>query len=275
MLYYFGTDLTQTVNGHAYWSIDGEKMNKLGALPDTPFSPEHLVNHLNKGATSFYQGGGFTALAISGSCRDSRPGAISVFWVKGCPISKQHLTQIILENPVANQIIEKMPFNVHFRHPGDNYFYSPGPNGGIIPQRMTASGLPQLSLGQLIQRVKACRLIDDAGESIRVIFDFDNAAPTTLHSWRFYPEELALGYVTHEENYKKEKPEGNAVDFLKELQSALDKSFEGYKGGECVMREDTPLWVTKDPSGIGQTAIVDLFGDESEIVIITSFCPVL
>ena len=110
---YFGTNLREA--GHYRWSLDGEYMvySPKGMLNfnDLPFHPENLTNNLNKGDVVFYQGGGFTCLAISGSCRDDRPGTKSVFWVRDT-ISKGDMVNRILSNSNANKLIAQMKFEV-------------------------------------------------------------------------------------------------------------------------------------------------------------------
>jgi len=68
---------------------------------------------------------------------------------------------------------------------------------------------------------------------------------TTVCSYRGYYEDLAL--VVEEV----EIPTTSVDDMLGTLYGAMGRKFEGYKGGEYLMGEDTPLWVTFDSSGTG------------------------
>jgi len=107
---YFGTDTKEY--GHYTWDLGGDRMIKIGLLPrDTPFNPEELTKGLQKGETIFYQGGGFTAVGISGSCKDERSGTKSVFWINE-NTTKNELMQMILSNKLAAEIISLMPFTV-------------------------------------------------------------------------------------------------------------------------------------------------------------------
>lgn len=108
---YFGTSLT--AHGHYRWSIDEDGRSKNIGLrrDDLPFDPEGLTKNLNKGQTSFYQGGGYTVIAIAGSPVDTRGGTKSVFWTKK-EISKEEFVSILRVNPFFNSIIGQMPFEV-------------------------------------------------------------------------------------------------------------------------------------------------------------------
>lgn len=109
---YFGTNLNDA--GHYRWNIDndffqGGSINFNGL----PFNPEELTNHLPKGETIFYQGGGFTVLGISGSCSDDRNGTKSIFWINWI-VSKAELIKKIKKNKLAIKIICKIPFEIEW-----------------------------------------------------------------------------------------------------------------------------------------------------------------
>lgn len=64
--------------------------------------------------------------------------------------------------------------------------------------------------------------------------EFDRGgSPESAHSYRGYYSDLAFdvtaGPVT-------------VSDFLDQLRQALGRTFEGYKGGDFAMKDDTPLW---------------------------------
>lgn len=109
---YFGTDLDCA--GHYTWDLTGARMVKIGLLPKhTPFNPEELTNSLPKGSVVFYQSSEFTALGISGSCKDDRRGTKSVFWVNEI-LSRSEMIERVLNNKLAGAIIAAMPFKVLF-----------------------------------------------------------------------------------------------------------------------------------------------------------------
>ena len=107
---YFGTSTTD--HGHYRWILTETEMKKTWTkFDDLPFHPENLTNNLPKGETTFFQGGGFTVIAIAGSCKDERPGTKSVFWVKEI-IGKSFLIQRIMESAPAMKIIRAIPFEI-------------------------------------------------------------------------------------------------------------------------------------------------------------------
>lgn len=108
---YFGTSLTE--HGHYRWNLDKNQMIFSGGLlfNDLPFHPENLTNNLQKGEVVFYQGGGYTVLGIAGSCKDTRGGTKSIFWVKEV-ISKPEMIEKIKNNPLAMKLIDAMPFEI-------------------------------------------------------------------------------------------------------------------------------------------------------------------
>lgn len=111
-LEYFGTNLTE--HGHYRFILTENGMQKnWSKFDDLPFHPEYLNNNQQKGDVSFFQGGGFTVLAICGSCKDERPGSKSVFWVKEI-LNIEQIIAVIKQNKIAMSIIKTMPFNVSY-----------------------------------------------------------------------------------------------------------------------------------------------------------------
>jgi hypothetical protein len=107
---YFGTDLREA--GHYRWDVGVESIYKNWKnLRDLPFDPERLTINMPKGECAFYQGGGFTVLAIAGSPVDKREGTKSVFWINDT-ITKEELIDLIKGNKAAMKLIKAMPFEV-------------------------------------------------------------------------------------------------------------------------------------------------------------------
>lgn len=132
---------------------------------------------------------------------------------------------------------------------------------------------PQLTLGELVEKLEAIGLKDSDGDDIYVQFDFGSAIPTTLDSWRGSYSELALGYELvgydgdDDANYNSMKVE----KLLKDLKSAIGKEFYGWKGGDFKMSENTPVWV--DNSGnANNCAIVDVLDKGYFCVLLTAYC---
>lgn len=94
---------------------------------------------------------------------------------------------------------------------------------------------PQISLGELIKQIEQIGIERSNGDDRHVYYDFCSAIPTTLNSFRGYYEELALGYV--------HQGQMTAKDLLSKLKTAIGKSFTGWKGGNFIMTESTPIWV--------------------------------
>jgi hypothetical protein len=108
---YFGTNLTEY--GHYRWNLENDHMRfgKNLLFSDLPFHPEYLTNNLPAGKVVFYQGGGYTVIGISGSCKDERGGTESIFWVKEI-ISRSEMIDRIISHPAASKIIQSMPFEI-------------------------------------------------------------------------------------------------------------------------------------------------------------------
>lgn len=119
----------------------------------------------------------------------------------------------------------------------------------------------QITLGELLKQLRRCR--DDEGET-DVRFDFCGAIPTDFRSYRGFYDQVALGYGF------------GGIDTVEQLmcrvQIAIGKTYEGYKGGQFTMTEDTPVWV--DVWGeYTSTAIVGVEYIEYQAIIRTAHIP--
>ena len=130
-------------------------------------------------------------------------------------------------------------------------------------RRATFESSDQLSLGAIIKKVLPIAERKE-GEDPTVRFDFGNLFPTYIDSWRGSYNELALNYT---EDYSKEKPK-TITEFLMMLKEAIGKTYTGYKGGEYVMDENTPVWVANYGQS-GDTAVIDIIDEDYEVIIIT------
>ena len=99
-----------------------------------------------------------------------------------------------------------------------------------------------LTLGGLVEALSATD-----PESI-VVFDFDAAiSPSAPESYRGYYSDLSF------------PPSSTPItvgSLLKEARDAIGHTFEGYKGGDFEMHDDTPLWASPYGSANG-LAIMD------------------
>lgn len=122
-LYYFGTNLDSA--GHYFWKLDGWFLGisslsfpnntpdgiSLSEYKEWPFNPEEIVKSRRNGDVEFYCVNGYSIIAICGSCKDSRLGSKSVFFVNEI-IKKEILIALIKNTPIADQIIKQMSFEV-------------------------------------------------------------------------------------------------------------------------------------------------------------------
>lgn len=128
----------------------------------------------------------------------------------------------------------------------------------------------QLSLGELIAKLEAIKPTyvgyQEKEEPKLVYFDFPEARPTRLMSWRGAYEELALGFTWNEEA---EYP--TVTELLEDLRGAIGKTFTGYKGGDFVMGKTTPIWVANYGRS-DNTAIVEVRDDGYSVILETRHC---
>lgn len=110
----------------------------------------------------------------------------------------------------------------------------------------------QLSLGQLIHQLKGIT-DQDAG----VMFDFCAFRPTTLDSWRGSYDELALGYADEDITVSQ---------LLARCEEAVGRSYQGYKGGDYIMSEHTPVWVSQ--YGHSSSTAITCVRDKRWVVVI-------
>ena len=117
----------------------------------------------------------------------------------------------------------------------------------------------QMTIGELISALKR----KDQDASIR--FDWIYTIPSGgVHSYRGYYEDLAIGYG--KANYKDDP---KVADVVRWLGDALGKTFQGYKGGEYTMSENTAVWVA-DYGETGGVGIVDVIEHEGDVVLKTA-----
>lgn len=130
----------------------------------------------------------------------------------------------------------------------------------------------QLSLGEFIKELESTDLKYDEETYKEVEFDFGTAVPTELSSWRGSYDELALGYkLSGYDNDSEHFANTKADKLLEHLKSAIGKEYEGYKGGDYTMNEDTPVWVANYGHS-GNTGVVGVLDVGYKLVIITAYC---
>lgn len=131
---------------------------------------------------------------------------------------------------------------------------------------------PQLTLGELII------LLDNVEEPENpLVFDDGDYCPTGVGSWRGSYKEFALRYDSTDDTAPM-----SVNNFLPVLESAEGGEFRGYKGGDFLMTNTTPVWVANrgDSSGfanygefIDRQGVVGVSQDSSVVVIETDEVP--
>lgn len=129
----------------------------------------------------------------------------------------------------------------------------------------------QWTLGRLIAALREVDSTDDC----YVSFAFGDFVPTTCDSWRGSYHEIAIGF----EELVKWDSRPLLASFLSHLDSCVGKTFEGWKGGEYVMDESTPVWVA-NPGKSGRTGVIGIHEEKGpngtyNVVIRTDYCPYL
>ena len=114
VIYYFGTNLTEL--GHGFWMLEGERMEWISPtkmFKIIPFNPETLADENYNGIIKYHRIENYAICAITGSCKDTRPGSKTVFWTDE-PIKLGDLKPTILSIPIAKKIIDTLPFSVRW-----------------------------------------------------------------------------------------------------------------------------------------------------------------
>jgi len=115
----------------------------------------------------------------------------------------------------------------------------------------------QLTLGQLKEMLSECQL------DLEVFIDTERSVPGSFDSYRGYYEHLALST----------NPPGSTgvtvQGLIIKLSDCLGQFFTGWKGGEFLMTESTPLWIS-EPGECSDQAIVGLMPWGGGIMLITT-----
>ena len=120
--------------------------------------------------------------------------------------------------------------------------------------------MEQMTLGEMVNALKQMDLSEKLIE-----YDFSGQQPGVwMGSWRGVYSQFAISH---------EPGEGaDAEAFLQSLESCIGRTFYGWKGGEFLMDESTPVWV--DNSGQSHsTRVVGVKDFGWRVVILTEFNP--
>lgn len=121
----------------------------------------------------------------------------------------------------------------------------------------------QLTIGQLI----SC--LEDGPSDHPVRFDFGNFVPTSVHSYRGFYEDLAIGYVARDGNHF----HIYVSEMLDLLRAAVGQLHCGYKGGLYLASKDSVLWVANRGETTG-TIVTGVDSDDHVTVIDTGWASV-
>lgn len=112
-----------------------------------------------------------------------------------------------------------------------------------------------VTLGKLIAALSAA----DSKTPVYYIEDGEQRGVGSLESYRGYYSDLSF------------QPAGTVStvgDVLTECMSAMGKTFTGYKGGDYVMDDDTPLWISHHGTASG-LAIIAVAATSGEVWLVT------
>lgn len=128
-----------------------------------------------------------------------------------------------------------------------------------------------LCLGEIISEIEKAGLVSENGDDKQIFFDFGSAIPTKLDSYRGFYEQLALGYtLTGYDSQDNHFKNITAKELLAELKSAIGKEFTGWKGGEFIMNEKTPVWVSNS-GNCSNTIVLGILNKNYQLIILTGY----
>lgn len=115
-------------------------------------------------------------------------------------------------------------------------------NGFNAREQMRRAESSQMTLGELIKILES--LADEPNPRV--------CGLGRLHSYRGYYCDLAFEPREVGEGGEQGERGERAVDLLSRCKDAMGKVFQGYKGGDYLMGETTPLWVSVYGEASGQ-----------------------
>lgn len=82
---------------------------------------------------------------------------------------------------------------------------------------------------------EAVKTLSELPADAMVKFDFAGRSPCEPHSYRGYYSDIA---------FEATDQIITVAEFLHTCEDVIGQTFEGYKGGDFAMAEDTPMWVS-------------------------------
>lgn len=123
-----------------------------------------------------------------------------------------------------------------------------------------------MTLGELLAKLLALSTMGYGTK--RVHYDFGYFVPTELGSYRGYYEQIALGYAAIDD--RPEEKRLDVTDMIELVRSAIGADFEGYKGGEYTMGDETPVWIANYGEGCF-TALHDVTLESLYVILHTRY----
>lgn len=133
--------------------------------------------------------------------------------------------------------------------------------------------MDRLNIKELLDELKGISPTssNNPEEPKTVCFDFGSAVPTTCDSYRGDFSQCALGYrLTGYDNDEHHFNDSTVQGLIDELEKTIGSTFDGWKGGEYTMTEDTQLWVS-NPGNSDETVITSITDDGWRVIIHTRF----
>lgn len=118
---------------------------------------------------------------------------------------------------------------------------------------------PQLTLGELLLWLENLK-----DKKKKVFFNFDDAYPLDLQSWRGSYAEICF-------DYESGGTAPTVEQVITEVESAIGKTFHGYKGGDFRMGRHTPVWVAHYGQS-NDTGIVGVKEEDEKVILQTAKC---
>lgn len=118
-----------------------------------------------------------------------------------------------------------------------------------------------MTLGKLTTALLNIKENNVADADARLVAEFSDGEQVRLGqfiSYRGYYSDLAFEPVLEIE---KGKPESTIESILTQCRIANRATFEGYKGGDFIMDEDTPLWIAEYGIDSGVAVMPEIFFD--------------
>lgn len=124
----------------------------------------------------------------------------------------------------------------------------------------------QKTLGDILAELEPLiSKYSDADEQPQVIYDFGYFSPAGIDSWRGAYCEIALNYL--DGNYDEVI---RLPAFYELIKSAINQHYTGYKGGDFMMTQHTPVWVANNGQACS-TAVVGIVDTGYTIIIMTGY----